>query len=150
MAYSGRNQIYEAIIRRMVSEALAQQDEDFRLAHVQSADSELLAYLLRCAAELGHTPWPREIPGGRMIGERFGSWDRALGLAELPPPDGPDRISRFARYQTERTRQQECYRRRKEEKKRSHLKTNSDNTDPVSRIDDDTITDGSTKRGGNP
>lgn len=118
MGYSGRNHIYEATIRRMVSEALAAEDEAFRMEHSQDLDGELLAYLRQCSAELGHTPWPREIPGGALIERRFDTWENALTLAELPMPTGPDRLHSFARFRQEHETQQARYRQRKAEKKR--------------------------------
>lgn len=122
MAYSGRNNIYDAVIRRMVTEALAAQDEDFRLRHGNDPDETLLEYLRRCAGGLGHTPWPRELVGGCMIEERFGSWAQALAMAALPGPTHPDRLQSFARYRAERETQQVLYRRKKAEKKaREHM-----------------------------
>lgn len=117
MAYSGRNNIYEAIIRRMVEEALASQEQAFRGARGGDTDEQLLAYLSRCAKELGHTPWPREIVGGRLIEERFGTWENALREARLPLPHTPDKVSGFARIQEETQRQKLLYRQKKAEKK---------------------------------
>ena len=63
MAYPGRQNIYEATIRRMVSEALEQQEQEFRQQHKEDADEQLLTYL-RAWAILNHqTPWPGEIVG---------------------------------------------------------------------------------------
>ena len=45
MAYPGRQNIYEATIRRMVQEALEQQEQDFRQQHAEDSDEQLLAYL---------------------------------------------------------------------------------------------------------
>ena len=44
MAYPGRQNIYEATIRRMVQEALEQQEQTFRQQHAQDPDEQLLAY----------------------------------------------------------------------------------------------------------
>ena len=117
MAYPGRQNIYDASIRRMVLEALARQEEEFRQAHGADSDEQLLSYLRGWAFRLNHTPWPGEIPGGSLIQERFGSWPRALALAKLPAPKTPNQNNAFARYQTEVERQKEIYKHRKAEKK---------------------------------
>ena len=117
MGYPGRHNIYEATIRRMVLEAMAQQEQAFRDQHGTDTDEELLTYLRTWAIRLQHTPWPDEIEGGRFIQERFGSWDRALALARLPAPRTVNRNKDFARYQMETEKQKEVYRRKKAEKK---------------------------------
>ena len=117
MAYPGRHNIYEAAIRRMVQQALERQEQEFRERHGSDTDAQLLMYLRGCAIRLHHTPWPDEIVGGRMILQRIGSWDRALLLAKLPAPRGPNQPKNFARVQEETERQKEVYRKRKAEKK---------------------------------
>ena len=117
MAYPGRQNIYEAAIRRMVQEALEQQEQEFREQHQADTDQELLMYLRACATRLRHTPWPGEIVGAKLILERIGSWERAVMLAKLPPPRGPNQQKNFARVQEETERQKEAYRKRKAEKK---------------------------------
>ena len=117
MAYPGRQNIYDASIRRMVQESLARQEEEFRQVHGEDPEEQLLTYLRSWAFRLGRTPWPGEILGGRFIEERFGSWTRALALARLPAPRTPNRSEDFARYRAEVEVQKEAYRRRKAEKK---------------------------------
>ena len=117
MAYPGRQNIYEATIRRMVQEALEQQEQEFREQHQADTDQELLMYLRSCAVHLQHTPWPGEIVGGKLILERIGSWERAVMLAKLPAPRGPNQQKKFARVQEEIERQKEAYRKKKAEKK---------------------------------
>lgn len=117
MAYPGRNNIYEATIKRMVNAALEAQEQEFRLIHGADTDEQLLTYLCRCAKELGHTPWLREIVGGSLIEQRFGTWQNALRNANLPAPGTPDKVSGFARIQAETQRQKEIYRQKKAEKK---------------------------------
>ena len=56
MAYPGRQNIYEATIRRMVQEALEQQEQDFRQQHAEDSDEQLLAYLRAWAIRKQHTP----------------------------------------------------------------------------------------------
>ena len=117
MGYAGRHNIYEATIRRMVSEALAQQEREFRQAHEADTDEQLLSYLRAWAVQKNHTPWPEEILGGSYLSERFGSWDRALALARLPAPKTPNQSRSFLRVQEEEEKQKEIYRKRKAEKK---------------------------------
>ena len=117
MAYPGRQNIYEATIRRMVQEALEQQEQDFRGQHGSDTDGQLLAYLRSWAIRKRHTPWPGEIVGGQYILERFGSWNRALALAKLPEPRTENQMKSFARVQEETKKQKEIYRLRKAEKK---------------------------------
>ena len=113
MAYPGRQNIYEATIRRMVQEALEQQEQEFREQHEEDTDGQLLMYLRECATRLRHTPWPGEIVGGKLILERIGPWERAVMLAKLPAPRGQNQQKNFARVQEETERQKEIYRSRK-------------------------------------
>ena len=117
MAYPGRQNIYNAAIRKMVQKALEQQEQVFRQQHEADTDEQLLLYLRGWAARLQHTPWPGEIVGGRMIQERFGSWSRALELARLPAPRTENQGKFFARVQQETETQKEIYKKRKAEKK---------------------------------
>ena len=117
MAYPGRQNIYEATIRRMVLEALEQQEQEFRQQHETDTDEQLLAYLRAWAIRKQHTPWPGEIVGGKYIQEHFGSWNRALLLARLPAPKTANQSKSFARVQEETKKQKEIYRLRKAEKK---------------------------------
>ena len=117
MAYPGRHNIYEATIRRMVQQALEQQEQEFREQHQEDTNQELLMYLRVCAIRLHHTPWPGEIVGGKLILERIGSWERAVMLAKLPAPRTANQQKNFARVQEETERQKEVYRKRKAEKK---------------------------------
>ena len=67
-------------------EALAERDREWTAEHEADTDEELLDYLRRCAAELGHTPMRHEVLGSTYIGERFGNWAVALTMAGLPVP----------------------------------------------------------------
>lgn len=117
MPYPGRNNIYEATIKRMVAEALEAQEQAFLAEHGEDSQAQLLAYLRDWAQRLGHTPWPREIPGGSLLCRRFGTWETALLAAQLPPPDTPDKTTAFARYQELTQQQKLCYREKKAAKK---------------------------------
>ena len=117
MAYPGRQNIYEATIRRMVRESLQQAEQAFSAAHRQDPDEQLLAYLRSCALSLNHTPWPGEIVGGKLLQERFGPWEQVLDMAGLPAPVTPNQAKSFARVREEEKRQKEIYSRRKAEKK---------------------------------
>lgn len=117
MAYSGRHNIYRATIRRMVSEVLELQEQEFRKEHASDTNEQLLSYLMRCASDLQHSPWPGEIVGGSVIEERFGTWKQALLLVRLPepPPDSQKNVN--ARVLEETERQKQIYRQRKAEKR---------------------------------
>ena len=117
MPHPERTHIYETAINRMVNQALEDQEQEFIRNRSGDSEEQLLSYLQFCANLLGHTPWPREIIGGRMIEERFGSWDAALKKAKLPRPTTPDKPSCFARYYQERERQKQVYREKKAAKK---------------------------------
>ena len=117
MGYPGRQNIYEATIRRLVNQALEAQELQFRREHERDTDGALLEYLRTWAGENGHTPWPGELVGGVYLSERFGSWERAAALAGLPPPKPPNRPQAFRRIIEETERQREFYRQRKAEKK---------------------------------
>ena len=67
MGYPGRQNIYEAAIRRMVQQAFEEQEEQFREQHKSDTDAQLLQYLRACTLRLHHTPWPGEILGGIYI-----------------------------------------------------------------------------------
>ena len=117
MPYARRNNIYDAVIRRMVSEALEAQEQEFAERCVNDSDEQLIAYLRSCAQCLGHTPWRREIAGGELIEQRFGSWEKAIQRANLPSPTTPDKLTAFARYQEETARQKEIYHQKKAAKR---------------------------------
>lgn len=117
MPHPGRNHIYQTAINRMVTRALEEQEEEFVRNRSGDSDAQLLAYLRFCTQLLGHTPWPREIVGGSLIEERFGSWEAALTEAKLPSPTTPDKITEFARYREELERQKQIYREKKAAKK---------------------------------
>lgn len=113
-----RNQIYDAVIRRMVNEAMDAQERTFAQEHGEDSDELLLAVLMGAANALGHSPWPGEFIGGSVIAQRFGSWEEALHRAGLEPPPRPCRKEQFLRVQEEEQRQKLIYRQRKEEKRR--------------------------------
>lgn len=117
MAYAGRNNIYDGVIRKMVTQTLEAQEAEFKEEHRADTDEQLLDYLRSQALALHHVPWPGEILGGTVIAERFGSWDLALRRAGLSAPQGENKSACFARVQQEEERQKEIYRCRKAEKK---------------------------------
>ena len=54
--------------------------------HKNDTDEQLLDYLRQRAAELGYTPYRRDVEGATMIVARFGDWAIALTLAGLDLP----------------------------------------------------------------
>ena len=117
MSYSGRNNIYDAIIKKMVTKALEEQEREFEEVHEADSDEELLEYIKESAKSLNRVPWEREIVGGSYIEKRFGTWKNALRKAELPNPKHPDLIENFSRIQNEIEIQKGIYRKNKAEKK---------------------------------
>lgn len=49
-------------------------------------DSSLLELLIQRAKELGYTPTVSEVSGSHRLKERFGTWDKVVRAAGLPPP----------------------------------------------------------------
>ena len=117
MGYPGRHNIYEATIRRMVTQALQAQELQFRQDHARDTDAQLLDLVRDWVSDHGYTPWPLEIPGGSYMAERFGSWEALIELAGLKPPAHPNRQQSFQRFHEETDRQKAIYRRKKAEKK---------------------------------
>ena len=117
MGYAGRHNIYEATIRRMVTQSLEAQEQQFRQTHEQDTDAQLLELIRDWVSDHGYTPWPLEIPGGSYMAERFGSWEALIDQARLKPPAHPNRTQSFQRFREETERQKAIYRRKKAEKK---------------------------------
>ena len=115
MPTPSRNAIYDATIRRMTACALEEAENRFAVEHAQDTEQQLADYLRKYADELGHTPWPREIPGGVTIQTRFGSWEAAV--AGLPFPEHPNQPGKFRRVREETQRQRAIYRQKKAEKR---------------------------------
>ena len=122
MSYSGRNNIYDAIIKKMVTKALEDQENEFEEEHSSDSDEMLLEYIRKSAEELHHIPWQREIVGGSYIEKRFGTYKAALRKAELPNPKHADNIENFSRIQKEIEIQKAAYRKNKAEKKERSAK----------------------------
>ena len=115
-----RKHIYDAVLTKMVVQALQEKETQFADQHEQDTDAQLIAYLRQCAAELSHTPHPKEIVGWQFISERFGTWENALQKARLPRPYTPNTPSKFQRIIEETQLQQELYRQKKAQKKQKH------------------------------
>ena len=118
MGYPGRHNIYEATIRRMVTQALQAQELQFRQDHARDTDAQLLGLVRDWVSVHGYTPWPLEMTGGSFLTERFGSWERLVRLAGLTPPTHPNWPQSFRRIKEETRQQMELYRRKKAEKKK--------------------------------
>lgn len=112
--YPGKNKIYAGVIRSMVEQSLQRQELEFRQEHETAPDEVLLQYLRQCAAELGHSPHEKEIPGWQLLAERFGSWEQTLSAAQLPEPSTPKKPSRYKRIEEEYRIQRQIYRLRKQ------------------------------------
>lgn len=115
-----RHIIYQTSIQRNVNQALEEKEKRFAADHASDTDAQLLQYLCYCAKELCHTPYPKEIVGGRLIEARFETWENAWRSAGLPRPNTPNKVSAFALVIEETKRQEAIYRQRKIEKRQKH------------------------------
>lgn len=64
--------------------ALHERNKQFALDHAKDTKEQLIAYVLKCTEELGHTPHMTEIIGGPYIKFRFNGWSKMLQEAGLP------------------------------------------------------------------
>lgn len=116
MPTPSRNDIYEAVIRKMVTQALEEQEERFEQTHGKDTDEALILYLKDSAMQLGYSPRYKEVIGWRLLEQRFGGWNEALQKAGLiPAPKYP--VTKLSRIVEETERQKELYRQKKAEKK---------------------------------
>ena len=116
MPAPSRNDIYEAVIRKMVAKALEEQEDAFEQVHAQDTDEDLADYLRSCARELGYSPRYKEIIGWRLLERRFGGWDAALQKSGLIPAPGCP-ITKLPRIMEVTENQKALYRQKKAEKK---------------------------------
>ena len=115
-----RQIIYQTAIQRLVNQALEEKETQFAAEHAADTNVQLLQYLRECAKTLGHTPYPKEIIGGKYILDRFETWENALRSANLPRPTTANKVSTFALVIEETKRQEEAYRQKKVMKKQKH------------------------------
>ena len=116
MPTPSRNDIYEAVIRKMVNQALEEQEERFEEIHGKDTDEALILYLQDRARELGYSPRYKEIIGWELLEQRFGGWNEALQKAGLiPAPKCP--VTKLPWILEETEKQKELYRQKKAEKK---------------------------------
>ena len=111
-----RNEIYESVIRKMVMQALEEQELQFTRDHAFDTDEQLLNYIRKYAAVFHYAPRYREIIGWKLITERFGSWGAAIEKAGLHISSSCP-VERLPRIQEEVRKQKELYRQKKAEKK---------------------------------
>lgn len=64
--------------------ALQEKNKRFAIDHAKDSRAQLIAYVLQCKEELGHTPCMPEIIGGAYIGYRLDGWVKMLQAADLP------------------------------------------------------------------
>ena len=114
---ASRQDIYNAVIHRMVQESLTAKHEAFAQEHAQDTTEQLVTYIRACAVRLGHSPHQKEVIGWPMLTERFGTWGNALRVARLPFPRTPNNPAQFALMLDEIEEQKRIYRERKAEKK---------------------------------
>ena len=78
----------EAAASAAMGRAQIARDMEQGRQHSGDTDEQLLAYILRCAAELNCSLFQSEVLGGAYIAQRFGRWSAALRMAGLPPRNG--------------------------------------------------------------
>lgn len=61
--------------------ALQEKNKRFAIDHAKDSRAQLIAYVLQCKEELGHTPCMPEIIGGAYIGYRLDGWVKMLQAA---------------------------------------------------------------------
>ena len=103
---------------------LRHREKLFAAAHEGDTDEELLVYLKQFAAEHPEQPlFKTDVPGGELIGKRFGGWNEALKAAGLTKPMGEHETIGYTRAQQIRSRdawnqkRQECGRHVAEKKR---------------------------------
>ena len=111
-----RNEIYESVIRKMVQQALEEQELEFTRDHAFDTDEQLLDYIRQYAGIFQYAPRYKEIIGWKLITERFGSWGAAIEKAGLHLSSSCS-VERLPRIQEEVRKQKELYRQKKAEKK---------------------------------
>ena len=116
MPRPSRNEIYESVIRKMVMQALEEQEQQFTRDHAFDSDEQLLDYIREYAFAFHYAPRYKEIIGWKLITERFGSWGIAIEKAGLHLSSSCP-VERLPRIQEEVRKQKELYRQRKAEKK---------------------------------
>ena len=116
MPTPSRNEIYEAVLRKMVTQALEEQEDAFAQIHEQDTDEALLLYLQARARELGYSPRYKEIIGWRLLEQRFGGWNEVLQKAGLMPSTKCP-VTKLPRIMEETEKQKELYRQKRAEKK---------------------------------
>lgn len=111
-----RNEIYESVIRKMVVQALDEQEMNFSRDHAFDSEEQLLSYIREQAEILHYAPRFKEIIGWKLITERFGSWGNAIEKAGLHITSSCT-VEKLPRIQEEIQKQKELYRQKKAEKK---------------------------------
>lgn len=111
-----RNEIYESVIRKMVQQALEEQELQFTRDHAFDSDEQLLDYIREYASVFHYSPRYKEIIGWKLITERFGSWGAAIEKAGLHLSSSCS-VEKLPRIQEEVRKQKELYRQKKAEKK---------------------------------
>ena len=116
MPKPSRNDIYEAVITKMVTQALEAQELNFTRAHAFDSDEQLITYIREQAEILHYAPRYKEIIGWKLISERFGSWGEAIEKAGLHIASNCP-VNKLPRIQQEVELQKDLYRKKKVEKK---------------------------------
>lgn len=119
--YFDAQQYVNDMLEKRTNAALKQKNAEFAKVNAETGNEELLAYLKKCAAELGHHPHMEEVIGGSFIAKRFGTWQTAMKLAGLMPLGVKPQPNRRMIYKKELKIQAALYRQAKKQKAQARL-----------------------------
>ena len=84
---------------------LRHREKEFAAAHEDDSDEKLMTYLKQFAKEHPDCPlFKVNVPGGELIGKRFGGWNEALKAAGLTKPMGEHETIGYTREQQRKCR----------------------------------------------
>ena len=84
---------------------LRHREKLFAAEHEDDSDEKLMTYLKLFAAEHPEQPlFKTDVPGGELIGKRFGGWKEALKAAGLTKPMGEHETIGYTREQQRKCR----------------------------------------------
>ena len=82
--YFDAREYVNRVLADRTDKALQVRNKQFAEEHAKDSKEQLIAYVLQCKDELGHTPHMAEVIGGAFIGYRFCGWAKVLEAAGLP------------------------------------------------------------------
>ena len=84
---------------------LRHREKEFAAEHENDTDEALLEYLKEFAiTHPDHRLFKADVPGGELIGKRFGGWKEALKAAGIPESKGKHETIGYTREQQKKSR----------------------------------------------